>query len=69
LFIEEIYSRYLPNKVVAARAPQDDQSAEAIKLLEARPIVEGKATAYVCRDYTCLAPATTVEELVARLDE
>ena len=69
LFIEEIYSRYLPNKVIAARAPQDEQSAEAIKLLEARPMVEGKSTAYVCRDYTCLAPATTVEELVARLDE
>jgi uncharacterized protein YyaL (SSP411 family) len=69
LFIEEIYSRYLPNKVIAARAPQDEQSAEAIKLLAGRPMVEGKSTAYVCRDYTCLAPATTIEELVARLDE
>jgi uncharacterized protein YyaL (SSP411 family) len=69
LFIEEIYSRYLPNKVIAARAPQDEQSAEAIKLLAGRPMVEGKSTAYVCRDYTCLAPATTAEELVARLDE
>jgi uncharacterized protein YyaL (SSP411 family) len=69
LFIEEIYSRYLPNKVVAARAPEDEQSAEAIKLLAARPVVEGKATAYVCRNYTCLAPATTAEELAARLDE
>ncbi|HSO76172.1 MAG TPA: thioredoxin domain-containing protein [Blastocatellia bacterium] len=68
-FVEEIYSRFLPNKVVAARAPDDKPSAEAIKLLAARPMVEGKATVYVCRNYTCLAPATTVEELAARLEE
>jgi uncharacterized protein len=69
LFVEHIYSRYLPNKVVAARAAEDEASAEAIKLLAARPMVDGKATAYVCRNYACLAPATTVEELAARLEE
>ncbi|HWO01198.1 MAG TPA: thioredoxin domain-containing protein [Blastocatellia bacterium] len=69
LFVEEIYSRYLPNKVVAAREPDDEQSAETIKLLAARPMVDGKVTAYVCRNYTCLAPATTVEELTERLEE
>jgi uncharacterized protein len=68
-FVEEIYSRFIPNKVVAAREPEDDPLAESIKLLAARPMVEGKATAYVCRNYTCLAPATTVEELAARLEE
>ena len=69
LFVEEIYSHYLPNKVVAARAAEDEASAQAIKLLAARPMVEGKATAYVCRNYACLAPATTVEELATRLEE
>ena len=69
LFVEEIYSRYLPNKVVAARAAEDEASAQAIRLLAARPMVEGKATAYVCRNYACLAPATTVEELATRLEE
>ena len=69
LFIEEIYSRYLPNKVVAARAAEDEASAEAIGLLADRPMMDGKATVYVCRDYACLAPATTAEELASRLDE
>ncbi|MEK6300358.1 MAG: thioredoxin domain-containing protein [Acidobacteriota bacterium] len=68
-FIEQVYSGYLPNKVIAARASDDEESADAIKLLAARPMVEGKATAYVCRNYVCLAPATTVEELAARLEE
>ncbi|MCI0490757.1 MAG: thioredoxin domain-containing protein [Blastocatellia bacterium] len=66
-FIEEIYSRYLPNKVLASGV--DAPSAAAIKLLADRPAMEGKPTVYVCRNYTCLAPATSREELAARLDE
>ena len=69
LFAEEIYSRYLPNKVVAACEPNDEDAASEIKLLTGRTSVEGKATAYVCRNYTCLAPATTVEKLAVRLEE
>jgi uncharacterized protein len=68
-FVEEIYSRYLPNKVIAAALPNDGRAAETIKLLVGRPMVENKATAYVCRNYTCLAPATSVAELTARLKE
>ena len=68
-FVEEIYSRYIPNKVVAASEPGDDAAASEIALLVARSAIEGKATAYVCRNYTCLAPATSTEELDLRLDE
>jgi uncharacterized protein len=68
-FTEEVYSRYLPNKVVAACEPADEQAASQIKLLVGRSAIEGKATAYVCRNYTCLEPATMVEELAARLEE
>jgi uncharacterized protein YyaL (SSP411 family) len=69
LFVEQIYSRYMPNKVVAAGAADDEKSIEAIKLLAGRPMVEDKATAYVCRNYVCLAPATTIAEFAARLEE
>jgi uncharacterized protein len=69
LFIEEIYSRPLPNKVVVAAHPEDQRSIEEIRLLAGRPMVEGKPTAYVCRNYTCLAPATSAEELASRLEE
>jgi hypothetical protein len=69
LFLDEIYSRYLPNKIIAAADPANPEAAEAITLLAARPAIDGKATVYVCRNYTCLAPATTLQELAARLDE
>jgi len=69
LFCEEVYSRYLPNKVVAAREPGDETAAAAIKLLMGRSAIDSQATGYVCRNYTCLAPATTTEEFAALLEE
>ena len=68
-FVAEVYSRYLPNKVVALKGPGDDRAAESIGLLADRSMVDGKPAAYVCRNYTCLLPATTREELGARLEE
>jgi uncharacterized protein YyaL (SSP411 family) len=68
-FIEEIYSGYIPNKVLAAAPEEDAEATGAIKLLMGRRAVEGKPTVYVCRNYTCLAPATTPQDLAARLEE
>jgi len=69
LLIEEIYTRYIPNKVVVASDPSDKESSAEIKLLEGRTSVDGKATAYVCRNYTCLAPVTEPSELATQLKE
>ncbi len=69
LFVEETYSRYLPNKVLAASKPGDEEATGAISLLSNREMVDGKVTAYVCRNYTCLQPATTVEEFIERLNQ
>jgi hypothetical protein len=69
LFIEEIYSRYLPNKVLALAEPDDPEAGVIVKLLAGRRAIDGKPTAYVCRLYTCLAPATTPQELAERLAE
>jgi uncharacterized protein YyaL (SSP411 family) len=69
LFIEEIYSRYIPNKVVAASIETDAEAADSIKLLMGRKSIDDKPTVYVCRNYTCLAPASSTQELAERLEE
>jgi uncharacterized protein YyaL (SSP411 family) len=69
LFMEEIYSHFIPNKVIALQKPEEPEATTAIKLLEGKTAIEDKPTAYVCRNYTCLAPVTTPAELTERLGQ
>jgi uncharacterized protein len=65
--VAEVFRPYLPNKVVALVAPGDSESPQRIKLLENRDQIEGKATAYVCRNFYCEAPVTEPARLKAQL--
>jgi uncharacterized protein len=65
--VRTVFNRYLPNKVVAAAAPGDERVASAVKLLEGRTQLDGRATAYVCHNYYCEAPVTEAEGLAAQL--
>ncbi|HEV2882056.1 MAG TPA: thioredoxin domain-containing protein, partial [Pyrinomonadaceae bacterium] len=65
--IDAVYAGYLPNKVVAGRAPEDDESAGLVQLLADRPTRDGEATAYVCEGYACQTPTTDPEELAGQL--
>jgi uncharacterized protein len=51
----EVASAYLPNRILVAAEP-----GEPTPLAPARdrPAVDGRATAYVCRNFTCSAPVT-----------
>ncbi|MBI3651366.1 MAG: thioredoxin domain-containing protein [Acidobacteria bacterium] len=69
LFIEEIYARFLPNKVLAAAEANDSSAGETIKLLAEKSAIEDQPTVYVCRNYTCLSPVNTPAELAERLIE
>jgi uncharacterized protein YyaL (SSP411 family) len=44
-----------------------DGGAEWAPLLEGRGAIDGLPTAYVCRQFVCLRPVTTVGELAAAL--
>ena len=57
-------SSYLPSLVLAGARPE---AAEGIPLLEGRPMLNGEATAYVCRQYVCDAPTTDPEALTEQL--
>ena len=56
----EVWSEFLPNKVVVLSGGTDDGT---IPLIAERKIVDGKATAYVCENFVCQRPVTSVVEL------
>jgi uncharacterized protein YyaL (SSP411 family) len=66
--LREVWKRYLPNKVVAQSNGGDAEASEVVPLLHERPALGGRATAYVCENYSCLQPVTTPAELAAQLD-
>jgi len=57
---------YRPHQIVALGA--SDAEASAIPLLQDRSQIEGRATAYVCVDFTCRAPVTEPQALRALLE-
>jgi uncharacterized protein YyaL (SSP411 family) len=61
--LQEVFRRYLPNKVVACGDDAD------LHLLKGRVRVSGLPTAYVCRNHVCHAPVTSAAELAAQLEE
>jgi uncharacterized protein YyaL (SSP411 family) len=64
---EELARHYLPFAIVIPRtgAGMLDNVLPAVAAMSAR---DGRATAYVCRDFTCLAPATSPEALAGQLE-
>ena len=62
--LEALRSRYLPNKVVLLRT---DDLARIAPFTKAQTPIDGKATAYVCRDFTCSAPTTDVTTMLEQL--
>ncbi|HVF28649.1 MAG TPA: hypothetical protein VM943_10440, partial [Pyrinomonadaceae bacterium] len=65
----EVWRRFIPNKVVALAARADEPLSHIVPLLRARSALEGRATAYVCENYSCRQPATTPEELASQLGD
>jgi uncharacterized protein YyaL (SSP411 family) len=63
-----VRSHYLPTAVVV---PVDDSHRATLSRLlpwtEALRVRGGHATAYICRDFACETPATSVEDLEAQL--
>jgi uncharacterized protein YyaL (SSP411 family) len=64
--LAEVRRRYLPNRIIELATGADDR--EGLPLLSERRPLEGKATAFVCRDYTCDAPTCSPDALGAALD-
>jgi uncharacterized protein len=61
-----IWSEWRPFQVLAV-APPEAATASAIPLLHDRPPMDGRPTAYVCRDFVCSLPVTTPDRLIDQL--
>ena len=60
--VREVWSRYLPNKVVAPTFGLD-----LLPLWEGRTMLDEKPTAYVCEHYACKQPVTDLDALSEQL--
>ena len=65
--LAEVWRTYLPNKVVAPGFVGEIETGTQLPLLQDRPLVDGKATAYVCEHYTCKQPVTDPAALARQL--
>lgn len=57
----EVWHGFLPNKIVVT-AEENNSNADLIPLLQDRKTIDGKTTAYVCENFVCQKPVTTVED-------
>jgi uncharacterized protein YyaL (SSP411 family) len=65
-------TRELLRTALLAKAPgavvaSGEEGGEEFPLLADRPLVNGRPTAYVCRNFTCRAPTTDARELAEQL--
>jgi uncharacterized protein len=60
-----VAERYVPSLVLAGG---NGMTGSHVKLLEDRPLVDGKPTAYVCRGYSCDRPVTEPDALSEQLE-
>ena len=61
-----IYSSYIPSSVVV-RSDGNSSETSTVELLTDRAMVDGLPTVYVCENFVCQRPVTTVGELTELL--
>jgi uncharacterized protein YyaL (SSP411 family) len=66
----EIARHYLPFSIVIPVDPSSNQQAVGAALPFVAPMAlrDGRATAYVCRDFTCRQPVTGIDDVRRELD-
>ena len=65
-FSRAMHRVFLPNKVVAFAGPATGDAAAPAMAAE-KPMLDHRATAYVCRNRTCAVPVTATEAFLRTL--
>ncbi len=68
---ETVYKNYNPGRIVLLADGGENQKylAKMLPFFGSAEVLEGKATAYVCKDFTCLVPTSDVETLAKQLQQ
>jgi uncharacterized protein len=64
---EAVWQNYLPNKVVIQTSEAEARERQSLPLLEGRKMLTGRATAFVCEQYSCQQPVTEARDLLTQL--
>jgi hypothetical protein len=67
--LQTLRHRFRPHALVLWQAPDDAELPGLTPLTADKKPLDGKATAYLCRDRTCLAPVTDPEQLAQLLQQ
>ncbi|QKI81428.1 thioredoxin domain-containing protein [Kroppenstedtia eburnea] len=68
LMIRRVQQAFLPEAVLLYKPEgKGEEVTQLVPFLAEQGAIQGRATAYVCENYACMAPATTLEELAERL--
>jgi uncharacterized protein YyaL (SSP411 family) len=63
-----VHAKYLPSAVIVPVVPAHREAlARTLPWIATMVSRDGRATAYVCRDFTCQAPTTSASELASQL--
>ncbi len=63
--IKALRENFLPNKVLLLSS--DEELSDIAEFTGELKSIGGRATAYICRDYSCSPPTTSIEEMLERL--
>ena len=64
---DEVWTNFLPNKVVVQVSPDRARERETMPLLQGRTLINNQATAFVCEQYSCKQPVNRPEDLRGQL--
>jgi uncharacterized protein YyaL (SSP411 family) len=64
-----VHSVYLPNRTLTVVDPERADTPSVPDAVRGKTMLNGRPTAYVCRDFTCSAPVTDPSALRALLSQ
>ena len=67
--IRAVDSRFIPNKVLAYKSESSGDPVDAaIPLLDGKSMLDGRATVYLCENFTCKEPLTDLSAIEKALE-